>query len=269
MLLITEKALEHPEFKEITSTYRYVVPETNKSDERYLYTTNWMMNPGYPTYYYEYVAGIKTGTTTRAGRCIVSTASKDGYNYICIVMGAKNEDDDENLALLECKRLFKWAFANIRLSTVANSTQTITVVDVDLSWNTDHVRLVPEEDVTLLIPTGNDAGSVMIKPIEDQTPKKINAPVEKGEVIGKASILYADEEIGTINLVAGDSVSRSTILWIFSRIRNAMSSTIFKLIAFVAVLLVIAYTLLLIRYKKRKRRKRQSVKPVRVDTRRR
>lgn len=265
MLLITLKALEYPVFKEITGTANYTVPKTNMSDERYLYTTNWMMNPGHPSYYYEYVSGVKTGTTSRAGRCIISTASKDGYNYIGIVMGAKNEDSDDNEALLECKKLFKWAFENIKLSTVVSSTTTVTVIDVDLSWDTDHLRLVPANDLSLLVPTGNDAGSVMVKVIEDRTPEKISAPVKQGDIIGKAQVLYANEEIATIDLVAAETVTRSPILWFFSIIKNLLSSTAFKLILFVVTTLVVAYIILMIRYKKRKRRRRQPVKPVRIN----
>lgn len=265
MLLITLKAMEYPVFKEITGTANYTVPKTNMSDERYLYTTNWMMNPGHPSYYYEYVSGIKTGTTTRAGRCIISTASKDGYNYIGIVMGAKNEDSDENEALLECKKLFKWAFENIKLSTVVSSTTTVTVIDIDLNWDTDHLRLVPKEDMSLLVPTGNDAGSVMVKVIEDETPKKISAPVKQGDVIGKAQVLYANEEIATVDLVAGETVTRSPLLWFFHILKKMFSSSIFKLILFVIIALVVAYIVLMIRYNKRKKRRRRPVKPVRIN----
>ena len=265
MMIITLKALEIPEFKEITSTVSYTVPKTNMSGERKLYTTNWMMNSGHPSYYYEYVSGVKTGTTSRAGRCIVSTASKDGYNYIGIVMGAKNDDSDENEALLECKKIFRWAFENIKLSTVVSVNTTVRVIDVDLSFQTDHLRLIPEQDLTLLVPTGNDAGSVMLKVIEEKTPKTVSAPIQKGEIIGKAQVLYADEEIATVNLVAADSVTRSPLLWFFSIMKSAFSSTVFKILVFTVITLAVVYIILMIRYKKKKRRTRQNVKPVRIN----
>ncbi len=265
LLIITLKALEIPEFKEITSTVKYTVPKTNMSGERNLYTTNWMMNSGHPSYYYEYVSGIKTGTTSKAGRCIVSTASKDGYNYVGIVMGAKNEDSDENEALLECKKIFKWAFENIKLSTVVSTNTTVKVVDVDLSFQTDHVRLVPEKDLTLLVPTGNDAGSVMLKVIDEKTPESVSAPINKGDVLGMAQVLYADEEIATVNLVAAESATRSPLLWFFSIIKKALSSTAFRLLLLAVITLIIVYIILMFRYKKKKRRRRQNVKPVRIN----
>lgn len=45
-----------------------------------------MLHPGYVTYYYEYAQGIKTGSTEEAEYCVITKASKDGYNYLAIVM---------------------------------------------------------------------------------------------------------------------------------------------------------------------------------------
>lgn len=269
LLKITVHALEIPEFKEITSCYKHTVPKTNMSDERYLHTTNWLLNPAYPTYYYEYASGVKTGSTTNAGRCVISTASKDGYNYVCIVLGAPNDDSDTNQALLDCKAVFKWVFKNIKLTTVASTTQVVSVVDVDLSWDVDHVRLVPDKDVNLLVPTGNDAGSVMVEVIDEKTPKSIHAPVKKGDYIGQARIMYAGEQIATVDLVAAESINRSFILWTLYIIKTAVTSTVFKLILLVAAVLVVAYIVLLIRYKKRKKKKRKRVQTVRVQQNRR
>ena len=51
--------------------------------------TNFMlnMNLGGTDYFYEYVKGIKTGTSDTY-RNLATSAVKDGYNYICVVMGA-------------------------------------------------------------------------------------------------------------------------------------------------------------------------------------
>ena len=182
-------------------------------------------------------------------------------------MGAKNEDPDENEALLECKKIFQWAFENIKLSNVVSVNTTVKVVDVELSFQTDHLRLVPEKDLTLLVPTGNDEGSIMLKVIDEKTPKSVKAPINKGDVIGMAQVLYADEEIATVNLVAAESVSRSPLLWFFSIIKSALSATAFSLLLLVVLTLIIAYIVLMIRYKKKKRRRRQNVKPVRINPR--
>lgn len=42
-------------------------------------------------YYYPYAIGLKTGTSTDAGRCLVSAASKDGVDYVCVIMNSSIE----------------------------------------------------------------------------------------------------------------------------------------------------------------------------------
>lgn len=266
LAMITKHALTLPLFEEIVNTVNYKLPATNKSGERNLLSTNWMINPNFKTYYLKYAQGIKTGTTANAGRCVISKASKDGYNYLAVVMGAPYEDvtgdgNPDNCAFLECKKVFQWAFENIRLTKVADPLQIATVVDVRLSRSVDHVRLVPEAEVTALVPVGNDENSVLLEVIPEETPQSVNAPVKKGDVLGKARILYAEDEIATVNLVAAEDVHLSLILFVLDGIKNIFKSTLFQIV-FIAVVLILAiYIGLIIRHNQKKKR-RKAPKPV-------
>lgn len=266
LAMITKHALTLPLFEEIVNTVSYKLPATNKSNERNLLSTNWMINPNFKTYYLKYAQGIKTGTTANAGHCIISKASKDGYNYLAVVMGAPSEDvtgdgNPDNCAFLECKKIFKWAFDNIRLTKVADPSQIATVVNVNLSWNVDHVRLVPETEVTALVPVGNNENSVLLEVIPEETPQEINAPVKKGEVLGKARILYAEDEIATVNLVAAESVKMSVILFVWDGVKNIFKSTLFQIV-FVLILLILAVYIGLIIRRNQKKKRRKAPKPV-------
>lgn len=261
LAVLTRHALTLPLFAEITNTVNYKLPATNKSGERNLLSTNWMLNPNFSTYYYKYAQGIKTGTTSNAGRCIISKASKDGYNYLCVVMNAPLEDvtgdgNPDNCAFLECKKIFKWAFENLKLTKIADVTQIATVVDVKLSWSTDHVRLVPENDVTALVPVGTDSTGVMVEVIPEETPTVLNAPIKKGDIVGKARILYAGEEIATVNLVSAEDVKMSVIKWVANGIQTILKSTVFKIIFAVIVLVLGVYIFMIVRYKRRKKRRK-------------
>ena len=264
---ITKYALNLPVFTEICTTYKYTMPATNMSNERNFVSTNWVINPNFKTYYYEYVQGIKTGTTSNAGQCIITKASKDGYNYLCIVMGAhaedvNNDNNPDNMAFLETKKLYKWVFENIRLEKIVNTTDIVTVVDVKLAFGVDHVRLVPANDVTALVPVGTDSGSVLVQVIESETPAQIKAPVKKGEVLGKAKVLYADTELATVDLVAAEDIKVSVILWTLDGLYNIISSPIFIIIvAMILVVVVIRYyTSANPRRKKKRRRRRKKLK---------
>lgn len=264
---ITKYALQNPTFKEITSTLRYQIEPTDKYPyTRYLNNTNKMMNPAYKDYYSKYISGVKTGTTALAGHCVISTASKNGYNYMLIVMNAPQYDIDgdnveENVAFTDSKRIYEWAFDNIVLTKVTNTTDVVTVVDVKYNWKVDHLRLLPAKEMSALVPSGTESGSLVIRPIESETPKVVKAPIEKGEVLGKAEILYGEDVVATVDLVAGESVNRSVILWILDGIKTILSSTIVKILFALFLVLVIIYVFLIIR-RNRIRAKRKKIRMV-------
>ncbi|MBQ2775686.1 MAG: D-alanyl-D-alanine carboxypeptidase [Clostridia bacterium] len=268
LLKISEYALSLPHFEEITSTVSYTIPATNMSSERYLHNTNYLMNKAYSDYYSPYASGIKTGTTDNAGRCVISKGTGNGYNYLCVVMNAPfmNIDDDaieENCAFIDCKMMFNWVFDNIELQSVASTTQIVAEVPLELSFEKDYITLVPAEDVLALVPVGTQAGGVLIDPIEDTIPEHVDAPVEKGQEIAEARVLYAGSEIARVKLVASESVSRNGLLYIGSIIKNIVSSLAFKIIAAILVAMILAYVVLFVyvNYKRRQRRKLKIVHP--------
>lgn len=85
LLLLSEYALSVPEIRGITSTYqKYVVFE---SGENITWTnSNKLLDPN-SGFYSEYAVGMKTGTTSRAGNCLIAAFEKDGKTYISIVVG--------------------------------------------------------------------------------------------------------------------------------------------------------------------------------------
>lgn len=245
MYLICKEAMKNPVFKKIVGQTSYTMPKTNMNDERILPSTNFMINSNYTDCYVPYATGIKTGTTDDAGRCFITMASKNGYNYIAIIMGADPKDavageNAENIAFIECKKMIEWTFANIRYKVVAQENEVITVLDVKYSWATDFLELVPSEDIAALVPSNLDASSVYIQPDTD-TPEFVKAPVKKGEKIGTATVYYAGEEIATVDMVASKNVSRSIILALGGAIETAWNSVIGKIIFILLILLAGGY----------------------------
>ncbi len=77
---ITAYALNNPIFKEISSCKMHVVEATNKSDKRYMSNKNKLLNT------LEGCVGVKTGFTTKAGRCLVSAIERGNTTYVCVVL---------------------------------------------------------------------------------------------------------------------------------------------------------------------------------------
>ena len=257
---MTRYALEtFPVFGQIVSMQSYTLPNGKAT----LPNTNYMLVPAYYSYYNERVTGVKTGTTDDAGHCVIATAKSGGYNYLAVVLRSQYVDTDgdgiqENGAFLDANKLLNWAIDNLKLKTVAGTQEVVTEVPLLYSGKSDYLQLVPEQDVTALVPgqEGADAPSVMIEPIADTLPENVKAPVEQGDVICQARVLYANEEIATVNLVAAQSYSLSPFAFVGHWLSTAFHSVIFKIIAAVVVVLIIAYILLVIRYNRIRRRRR-------------
>lgn len=237
-------AMKFPAFAEIVGKTKCVLPETNLQKERTIHNTNNLLNRAYADYYCEYVKGGKTGTTKNAGNCVAAVASKDGYNYVAVCLKSKmvNIDKDyaqENGAFVDAKTMFEWAFKNIRLVAIADPEKIVTEVNVKYGKSSDYVTLAPAEKVFGLVPTGIDADSLLIQPVEGSVPESVNAPVRKGDVIGKAKVLYAGQVLKEIDLVATTEVRRSFFAFIGSVAKTVFTSWPFRIIAIIVIIILI------------------------------
>ena len=97
LLLLSKYALSVPEIYEISSAYqKYVIFE---SGENITWTnSNKLLCPD-SRFYSEYAVGMKTGTTNRAGKCLIAVFVKDEKTYISIVAGCFMDSDRYRLTL--------------------------------------------------------------------------------------------------------------------------------------------------------------------------
>lgn len=107
MALITKYALSVPGFKEVFSSTGYTMEPTNiQSGKRLFGTFHYMVVPS--AFHYEYATGGKLGWTKPAKHTIVTTASKNGMNLICVAMKTTQKYDKYKDSI----KLFDYCFDN-------------------------------------------------------------------------------------------------------------------------------------------------------------
>ena len=82
-----------------------------------------------------------------------------------------------------------------------------------------------------------------LKPFYQRTlsQPEFTAPIEKGTVVGSADIFYAEEKIGTLDLVAGQSIKASPVLVFLDSAKTFFTSTPMKIVYVVLVAVIVIF----------------------------
>ena len=241
LYLITREALKYPEFMAVCDMGVAEIPATNLSESRRLRTTNYLLsNWRAAGYLYPDAHGIKTGSTSEAGHCLVSSATRGSRSLISVVLGAERVVGENGVANVksfsETSRLFEWGFANFSTQTVLTELDMLADVPVALS-KIDSVAVHPDREVTLVLP--NDVGP------EDLERKltleeNVQAPVSAGQELGSVELSRNGTVYVSVPLVALNDVEASKLLTFWFNVREFFDRTSVRVALIVIGLLILA-----------------------------
>lgn len=259
MYLIAKKALANETISHISSEYDVKMPKTNKSDVRWRYNTNPLLNH-YSPYFYDGIIGLKTASSEKAGDCLITSATKDGYTYIAIAMRGRSDYyykagdiNNANTAYLMCRHMLRWAFSNMKMKTIADGNLVLAEAGVKFGRGSDYVGLVSDKPLNVVVHKDLSIDDLKVK-LDKSFSKVVDAPLEKGEKITTATLMYEGIKVAEVDLVAYQSVKRNYLWAAFSWLEDIASSKYFLL---VGSILVIAIIVLLKGTKKKRRRKKR------------
>lgn len=189
--------MKHEKIKEYTTIWM----DSLRNGETELVNTNRLVR------FYEGTTGLKTGTTSKAGYCISATAQRNGMELVAVVLGS----DNSNGRFEDAKTLLSWGFSNYEIYTP----------QVDLSLITDVNVLYGEQST--ISPIVSEMSPILIK---KGSQNKINqrvdmcidveAPVEKGQTLGKVFFESEGKTIATCPLITENQMQRRSVFFVFS-----------------------------------------------------
>lgn len=257
LLRIAKAAMENPTIAEIVAKDEVVLPITNKHPQTTTkYTTNYLISrKSTREYYYEGAIGIKTGTTTPAGLCLVAACVKGDYTYYTVVLGAEKGENGERNQFIETAKLFDYGAENFSQQVMLSSSEPIAEVPVRLSNEKDSVVVTPSENITAMLPNAFETSDLTMKYTVEES---VAAPVQAGDVLGKLTVSY-EGKTWQLDLVASSDAARSTVLYILDRITGFFASTAFKIIvaSIVALIVILVVYVILVNRRRAKRRRRR------------
>ena len=255
--LFMKAAMEYDLFQKIVTSPNYTIPATNLSEQRTVRNTNALTsNWTYTGYLYTPGTGGKTGSTDEAGKCLVETAKKGDTYLISVVMGEPETitlaDGSEKVAqFYETIQLLNWGFENFQRTVISEDSEVVAKVNVTLSTQSDQVMVRPSGSIARTLP--KDVKVDEMEKVINLFNDTVEAPVEKGQLLGTMRLLYQGEEYGTLDLIADSSVERSELLYRLDRIQKFFQNWWVKLLLVIVVVAVVALLLRIFVFSKRRR----------------
>lgn len=157
------------------------------------------------------VDGVKTGHTEAAGFCLVSSATKNGMRLISVVLGTKSKNGRK----VEGKKLLSYGF---RFYETVKPLQAGKQLHQQKIWmgEKDIVNLGIAKDIYLTIPRGK-AKKLKARYVVE---KELEAPISKGQLVGKVFFTLDDENLAEHPLVALEEIKEAGF---FGRMSDSVS----------------------------------------------
>ena len=189
--LMSVELLRHPKIMDYTKIW----VDTLRNGTYDLANTNRLIR------FYEPATGLKTGTTDNAGRCVSASAMKGDLHLVAVVLAGENKNDQFEGA----KSLLEWGFANWTMMEPEIPPESAGPVKV-LHGLESEVSAVAQNEEKLLIQK-NMAGD-LVYGVELE--ESVEAPVEKGQLLGHVTVSAGKEQIAEIPLTASEGIERMT-----------------------------------------------------------
>lgn len=197
--LMSRELMENfPEIKEYTTTWQdSIIHKTRRGEETFgLTNTNKLIQ------WYDGATGLKTGSTGNALYCLSGTAERDGMGLIAVVMAAP----DYKVRFREVMQLLDYGFANYAIEKGREKGYAMGEVPVEKGM-TDTVEAVVAEEISVLVPKGKEAQWET----KTELLPAVSAPVEAGTKVGELVYLRDGEEVGRVELTAGENVEKANV----------------------------------------------------------
>ena len=184
LAVIAAEAYRNEVFRNIVSSHRVKLDYMNLVLEN----SNKLLDS------YEYANGMKTGFTKAAGRCLVSSAEKDGISLICVTLNDPDDWNDHVSLLDDC-------FSHVEKTVLYDAGEYKTTVP-SLGGETD-VDVINTQPVYGLIINGETVNF----DFTENLPVSIFAPIDAGSTVGQLVVKYGNNRVGAVPMAVCRTVS--------------------------------------------------------------
>ncbi|RBP45583.1 D-alanyl-D-alanine carboxypeptidase family protein [Garciella nitratireducens] len=199
---ITAYAMKNETFKKIISTKNKTISWENHEWNRSLTNKNKML------WNYQGGNGVKTGYTTDAGKCFVSSAFRNNIQLIAVVLKS-NDIWKDATALLD------YGFDHYKPYKVISKEDYLKSISV-IEGTKDRIRTYSKKDVIIPI-RKEEKDKIQVKIV---LPEEIQAPVMREQIVGKLEVYVNNEKIDSTDIYVKDSIQKKSVQNMFEKFIN-------------------------------------------------
>ena len=186
LALISREAMQNDVLRALVSTKSADIPWEGRTYNRHLKNKNRLLSD------YDGATGVKTGYTSKAGRCLVFGAMRDGLELVGVVLGCYDWFD-------EAARLMDGCFDTYTMARVLAPAMSAGRLCVT-GGQQDSVGLCVMQEMSVPLRTGEAAQIVL------DVPQSVSAPIYPGKHIGTATLVLGGKVYGQCEVVASERV---------------------------------------------------------------
>jgi len=204
---MSKELLKHQEITKYTGSYQ---------DYLRKHTENpfWLVNTNKLVRFYTGADGLKTGYTSEAKFCLSATAKRDQFRVIAVVLGEPNTKTRN----AEVSRLFDYAFAQYTNKVLVKTGEPLGTIGIE-KGNVSKIQLTANQPYSVLLKKGEATDNIRH---ELQMTPGLQAPVKKGQLVGKLVIYKDNQMISEFELESPLSIDKASWWMLFKRTAGHM-----------------------------------------------
>ena len=206
LAVIASYAIKNERFNDITGTRQYSFCEVNGTRNCSAYNKDAFLNQMNGAF------GIKTGFTGNAGYCFVGALKSDGRTFISVVLGS-GWPSNRTYKWKDTRKLMEYGINNFFPKTVFSTIEDYKDVRVKDGMEESTSTCI-KGDLSLILCETDDVR--VVYELEDY----IDAPVNVGDVVGKAIIYVNGQRMGSFPITAAAAVERANYMWYLKKLLN-------------------------------------------------
>lgn len=216
LALIAAEAMKNPTFRTIVATPKYTLPPTNKKTEArdYIRTNNLFVRDAGVNMTYQgkkipiydpTIDGMKTGYTTEANNCLISTKKAGASRLISVILGA----GVDNAVFSESKTLLEYGGSDFKATRFVSEGEIVTNIKVPSAENAG-LNLVAKATLTRTMAAQGEGAEGIKEVIE--LAKLPKTPIKRGMVLGTVKYVKGTEVLASTELLAERDVNPGSLL---------------------------------------------------------